>query len=273
VVPFAWSFDTAGPMARSASDVALLLSCMTSDDPADPATLAADTRPALYPLRARGGARPLQGLRVGMPDQLFGGLEPEPGIRERYEAFAGELRSLGAELVAFAAPRSPIDNFGTDAGFAFFLDVVGTEVDLYHRQFYPARASDYEPDVVAVLGAFRARQPSAAAYLDGQRTRAELSARWNAAFAESRLDVVLQPAALVETPRRDDAATRTREIGAPMFVWNYTGFPVVGAPAGRSGVSGLPVGVQLVGRPGTESVLLQAAIDCQARFPHQRLRP
>ena len=183
------------------------------------------------------------------------------------------MQSLGAELVRFSAPRSPIDNLGTEEGFAFFLEVVGTDVDLYHRQFYPARAADYGADVAAVLGAFRARQTAAAAYLDGQRTRAELAARWNAAFAEARLDMVLQPGAVIETPTRDDAPARTRDIGAPMFVWNYTGFPVVAVPAGLSPQSRLPVGVQLVGTPRSEATLLQVAIDCQARFPHHRLRP
>lgn len=85
--------------------------------------------------------------------------------------------------------------------------------------------------------------------------------------------MVIQPAAIVETPRRSEALAQIDRISAPMYVWNYTGFPVAGVPAGRSSATGLSVGVQMVARPGQEALILQVAIDCQRHFPDQREQP
>jgi aspartyl-tRNA(Asn)/glutamyl-tRNA(Gln) amidotransferase subunit A len=271
VIPFAWSFDHAGPMGRSAADVSLLLLYMSTAYGSGP--VAGGPAQLLYPLRARSGPRPLAGLRVGIPDQLFGGLEPAAGIARRAETFREELQRLGATAVPFSAPRSPIDNFNSEAGFRFFLEVIGAEVDLYHRQFFPQRTADYGQDVSAVLAAFRGARPEAAAYLQGQRQRTQLIEQWTAAFRDSRLDAVVQPAALVETPTKEQAPLVTRDLGNPMFVWNYTGFPVVCLPAGASDQTGLPVGMQIVAPPGGDAAALQVAIDYETHFPHYRDRP
>jgi aspartyl-tRNA(Asn)/glutamyl-tRNA(Gln) amidotransferase subunit A len=263
LIPLAESFDTAGPIARSAKDVALLLSYM--------APRLGDGR--LYLRRPRQGRKPLAGKRIGIPDQTFGGLEPEPAIAARVEAFADELQGLGAKLVPFTAPRSQADNLSSPDGFRFFLEVPCAEVDRYHRQWFPQRIDDYSQDVATLLTLARAANTPAHDPEPGRQAIATLREAWLQAFAAARLDAVLQPAALIEPPDRDDAPMRTQTIGDPMVVWNYTGFPAMCLPAGPSKASGLPVGVQLIGRPGTDRKLLRIGIDAQHHHHHHRLHP
>ena len=276
VIPSAWSFDHVGPMARAAADLSLLLAYMSSRDGHDPATFARP-RGVRYPLAPRRGRRPLSGIRIGIPDQYFGGLEVAPGINAVVRDFRRELRSLGAKLVPFSAPRSPIDNIDSDTGFAFAKRVSGAEVLTFHSQFWPAQKDKYGTFAAAILGLLEAENATAFDYIEGQRQRVELMSKWGAAFRNHRLDAILQPGAMVETPTKEkadsDFASYFSAVANPMVIWNYTGFPVLALPAGQSPKSGMPVGVQLAGPPDTEAKLLQIGIDCQAHFPHHRRKP
>ena len=276
VIPSAWSFDHVGPMARSAADLSLLLAFMASRDRHDPATFARK-RGVRYPLAPRRGRRPLSGVRIGIPDQYFGGLELDPGIEAVLAGFRRELRSLGAKLVSFKAPRSPIDNVNNDAGLAFTTNVLGAETGVFHSQFWPEKKDQYGASSALLLTLIETADASASDYIDGQRMRTKLMSSWGGAFRDHRLDAVLQPAAVLETPTKEDARTDvTTYWGAfanPNLIWNYTGFPAMALPGGLSPRSGMPVGVQLAGRPDSEALLLQIGIDCQARFPHHRQKP
>jgi aspartyl-tRNA(Asn)/glutamyl-tRNA(Gln) amidotransferase subunit A len=272
VIPLAPSFDHAGPMARSAADLALLLGAMAGEDPGDVATLGR-RGPAGLPLRARGGSRPLEGIRVGVADQDFGGLEPTAAIADLVEQAGRDLAALGARLVPVVAPRSRAENLSSPAGFEVFLTVPGAEIDRVHRATFPARAGEYTPDVAFSLGLLRAanampRDPAVGADLVGA-----LRAAWLQTFRDARLDALLQSAALIETPRREDAQRQTQQIGDPMVVWNYVGFPALCVPAGRSRASGLPVGVQLVGMPGFDTLLLRLGVELQAHTAHHEQAP
>jgi aspartyl-tRNA(Asn)/glutamyl-tRNA(Gln) amidotransferase subunit A len=263
LIPLAESFDTAGPIARSAADVALLLSYM--------APRLAGGRP--YLRRPKRGRTPLTGRRIGIPDQTFGGLEPDAAVAARAEDFAGELQGLGATLVPFTAPRSPADNLSSSEGFNFFLQVPCAEVDRYHSRYFPQRTDEYTQDVVTLLTLARAANTPPHDPGPGLETIAALRQAWLAAFESARLDAVLQPAALIDPPDRKSAPIKTQTIGDPMVVWNYIGFPAMCLPAGLNEATGLPVGVQLIGIPGSDRKLLRLGIDAQHHHPHHRLRP
>lgn len=263
VIPLARSFDTVGPMARSARDVSLLLALMSSS---------ADRRSEST--RNRGnGPEPLAGVRIGIPDQNFGGLEPEAAIGARVEAFSRQLQRLGARLVSFVAPRSRADNLSSAEGFDFFLRGPGREIDDYHRRYFPERSAEYTDDVRTLLTLARSANTPDRDPAPERETVRQLRRDWREAFRDARLDAVLQPAALMDPPERTLAPQMTQRIGDPMVVWNYTGFPVACLPAGLSRASGLPVGVQLAGLPGRERELLWISAEAQRRFPHHRSRP
>ncbi len=263
VIPLAQSFDTVGPMARTATDCSVLLGAMAFGP----------TGSERLRVRPRRGRRPLTGLRVGVPTGSFGGVEPTPAIAERVEAIGRLLQRLGATLVSFPAPTSGADNLSSTSGFEFFLTGPGREIDAYHRRYYPARALDYSSDVAFTLGLLRAANAAGGDPSIAQRTANTLKSLWGAAFKKLRLDVVLQPAAVIETPERSKAQLSTQSIGDPMVVWDYNGFPALVAPAGLSAATGLPIGFQLAAPPHRDRLLLQVAADVQAHSAFHRTLP
>jgi aspartyl-tRNA(Asn)/glutamyl-tRNA(Gln) amidotransferase subunit A len=266
VIPLAWSFDTCGPMARSVADCSLLLSAIAGRDGDDPSTDVAYSRPARYPLAARTGAQPLRGTRIGIPRSLGGALTAGPA--EIYSRTQSELQALGATLVPVDEPANP---FSTPLEFY-------TESLAYHRQWFPARASDYKPPTAQMLALVRGLDLSALDYLGLQRTRAAYIAGYKRFLADQRLDVVAVPVSLADPPQRSDPrvlspATNPENSQLLTFAYSYLGFPVVTVPGGASKATGLPVGIQLVGGPFSDSRLVQLAIDVQAHYPHYREQP
>lgn len=260
VIPLSWSLDHAGPMARSAADLGLLLAAMQGADPADGPSRAFADDPR-YPLRAP--AKGLTGVRIGLPD-VPALDDMAPGVRAVVERFHGELKALGATLVPFTAPED-------DAG----LETLAVEMDVYHRQFAD-RASRYRPATAALVAAVRALNTSAHDYLEAQRRRALLGARWEAVFAENDLDAVVQ---VVWTGEPADRRTGELNIvdgataNAHISTWDNTGFPLVTTPAGRSATAGIPVGMQIIGPPRTEARLLRYALAHQAGYPYVQESP
>lgn len=94
VVPISHSQDTAGPMAHSVADAAMLLNAIAGSDPADPATAEADARKVDY--TAGLAAASLAGVRIGVLRKAVGG---NPDVAALFETALADLRRAGAELV------------------------------------------------------------------------------------------------------------------------------------------------------------------------------
>ena len=258
VIPLSWTLDHAGPMARSAADLGLLLATMQGADPADGQTHAFAGDTAAYPLRAAAGPSRLRGVRIGLPD-VPAASSLDPGVATIVERFHGELQAMGATLVPITAPA---DGTGTAT--------IAADIDTYHRQFI-ARSDGYGTATAAEIQALRALNTSAYDYLQSQRARAALGAAWDALFVAHRLDAVAQVVWTGEPT--DRSSTAGALLGAlasngHISTWDNTGFPVVTTPAGTSPATGIPVGMQLIGRPHTEAVLLRLALDHQADHPY-----
>ncbi|MCW3047736.1 MAG: amidase [Solirubrobacterales bacterium] len=271
VIPLAWSLDHCGPMARSVADCSLLLSAMAGRDPDDPSTDVGYTPPPSYPLTARAGRRPLQGVRIGIPRSL-GSADAGPG--EVYQRTQQELGSLGAQLLAVDEPANPF-TASTDP-LAFYTDAAA-----YHQPWFPSRAGDYRPPAVQMLTLIRALDLSALDYLDLHRRRAAFQAGYRAFLADEQLDAVALPVSLADPPLRSPTAdplilspaTNPENSRLLTYAYSYLGFPVVTVPGGTSTASGLPVGIQLVGAPFSEANLIQIAIDLQQHYPHFTQQP
>jgi Asp-tRNA(Asn)/Glu-tRNA(Gln) amidotransferase A subunit family amidase len=209
---------------------------------------------------------------VGVPSGSFGGVAIDPGIAARCDSYARTLQGLGATLVAFSAPTAGPQNLSGPRGFRFFLQGVGREIDAFHRRWFPQQAPQYSPDVAFTLSLIRAANvvPAGPTYAGDEV--AALRGGWEAAFGEHRLDVIVQPAAVVPAPKKSRAQLATQSIGDPMVVWDYLGWPVVCAVGGK-GADGLPVGIQLVGRPGSDARLCSVAITAEAHVPYFEERP
>lgn len=259
------SLDVIGPMARTVQDCAWLLSAIAGPDSRDShasARLAPDFPGALE--------RPLRGRRLGIVREL-------PEVREDVARLladaAAVFADLGAALVEVALPD-------LDAINALATIVFVSEAAAHHRVVLRERWEEIHPEV-------RSRLLLAHALPDGSYPRA-LAARPGilrrfCARVFAGADVMLLPSAPAAAPEfaailqsgstdvqdsatSDDPGRYTRGI-------NYLGLPALALPAGFDG-GGMPLGLQLVGKPFGEALLLnfghqyQCATDWHRRRPH-----
>jgi len=266
-IPFSYTADVVGPMARSAADCAALLQVMAGRDPADRATLSQPAAPASYPTTPRPGQHPLAGIRIGIP--LFGANQPSAGVADVYARFQDDLSGLGATLVPFPWPDNPLERGGRNIGD--WTHILGAEIQVIHEQFAD-RSHLYREEFLGLLAPMRTAG-TAIDYVRAQVARAEFIDTWTRLFAEHELSAVAHPACQDELFRTDVELTYEELPRLMLGVWNDTGFPVVSVPAGLSPADRSPVGMQLAGLPHTEAVLLQVAIDVQAATDYHRQSP
>lgn len=262
VMPLAWSLDTAGPMARSAEDLARLLAVIAGPDGTDRTALAAPV-PDYTALLSQGVA----GLRVAMPRPWF--LERcDPEVVAATEAAAQALVSLGVELVEVRLPNVP---HSLAVGWTILLAELGAlhEGHLDRIEQFDAAFAGYlrQSDFV-----------TAHDYLRCLRARTVLQSDFQAAFEQ--VDAVLVPGNVAAAPRLEDMLldigderVHWLELAARhTFVFNLTGMPSVVVPGGTDR-HGLPLGVQLAAAPFREDLCLRLAHAFQQVTDHHRSEP
>jgi aspartyl-tRNA(Asn)/glutamyl-tRNA(Gln) amidotransferase subunit A len=263
VLPLAWSMDHVGPMTRSAADCALMLGALAGYDPADAST---SVLPVPDYLAALTGD--VKGLRVGLLRDVFlAGATPE--VREAVEAAARTLAAAGAVV-----DEVRLSTMGHVPAAA--LAIVGVEALAYHADLLRTRASDYDPDVARRLrvGAF----VSGRHYVRAQQVRALVRADVDAALA--RRDVLLAPSTPIVAPavqeRRVTLGDGPSDVRAALIrftrPFNVSGHPACSLPCGFT-AGGLPIGLQIVGRPFDEATVLRAADAFQRLTDFHRRRP
>jgi aspartyl-tRNA(Asn)/glutamyl-tRNA(Gln) amidotransferase subunit A len=240
VVPLAPSLDHAGPMCRSVEDCRLLLAALAGT-PAPP--------------RAGGG---LAGVRVALSPRIAT-IATDDDVADGVARAAEALRLLGAEVLEPPTPQVDLD-LGSD-----FLDVLRAELLVYHRRFDDRREL-YRPALREWVEGAEEHAVSAEQYAAAQERRGLLATAWDGWLERERVLALLEPTIPVVAPPRGDgydhAGTDAALISFTHY-WNWTGAPVVALPAGLGGRSGLPVGVSLIGRAGTDWDLLDAGAELQ----------
>ena len=249
VLPLSWSMDHAGPMTRSALDAALVLRALAGYDPAD-----ATTSVLPVPDYAAALTGDVKGLRVGVLRSGF--LDSAaPEVRAAVEGAVKALEGLGARV-----DEVTLEHVGSVAAGA--MAVVASEALAYHAEWVRTRPGDYQPDVVERLraGAF----VTGVHYVRGQQARALVRAEVDAALA--RRDVLLSPATPIPATRLGETEVSLGE--GPIDVrgsllrftrpFNFSGHPACALPCGFT-TGGLPIGLQIVGRPFDEATVLRAA--------------
>src|SRR6266436_2535262 len=249
VLPLAWSMDHVGPMCRSAADCGLMLGAMSGYDPRDPTTSVLPVPDYMAALTGQ-----VKGLRVGLLRSFF--LEgAAPAQRAAVEAAAKTLEGLGATL-------SEVDIKTVSVAPGASHAVLAPEAYAYHEEWLKTRAAEYGEDVRQRLrvGAF----VTGAEYLKGQRLRTLLKNEVDAALA--KLDVLLAPTTPFEATAVGQNEVRIGDQGLPVrgslirFTrpFNLTGHPAASVPCGFT-ADGLPMGLQIVGRPFDEATVLRVA--------------
>jgi len=266
LVAFASSLDQIGPLTKNVEDSALVLSAISGEDPRD-ATCLPGERPPYKSLLDRG----VQGLRIGLPKEYFGkGLDPL--IREAVFSAARALEKEGASLVETSMPT-------IDTALSAYYILSSAEASSNLARFdgvkYGCRAGDCSTiDEVylksrtqgfgkevkrrIMLGSF----VLSAGYYDAYYKKA-LKARTLILRDFSRCflqcDALLSPVA----PTAAYPIGEKTEDPLSMYLGdvytvpvNIAGLPALSLPFGKD-AQGLPIGLQLIGKPWSEPVLYQ----------------
>lgn len=263
VMPLSPSLDCVGFLAQTARDCARLLSTVSGPDPRDPSCVATRTRDY-----ETGLARPLSRDDViAVPD--FPADAPlTDEIRAMVARAASELADAGVTLKRVRLPDL------AEAGALATL-VLGVEAASIHGAWLAQRADDYGAQVRRRIA--RGLLYPATRYVDALRLRAGHQARFIAECLDGAAALLLPvlPCAvptIAETTEGSEAQIEAR-FGHFSF-WtrgiNYLGLPALALPAGFT-ANGLPNGIQLVGRPFAEGVLLRLGYQYQqATHWHRR---
>jgi aspartyl-tRNA(Asn)/glutamyl-tRNA(Gln) amidotransferase subunit A len=261
VVPLGTTFDHCGPIARSVTDLCILLEAIAGKYP----------RGAVRPAWRTLGKTPPRRFRIGLPKEFyFDRLAPE--VRHSVEAAAKKFGSLGARIEQVSLPR-------LSGAVEQATSVVIAEASAYHESqgYFPARASEYGDDVRGHL-AF-GRTLLAVDYFRGIAARRNVIADFEAAF--EKVDAILAPTAPISAPRvgqtqvrlTGDRETATRaELLRLTRPSNISGMPAISIPCGFTR-EGLPVGMQLMGPRWSEARLLAIARAYEQASEWQPRRP
>ncbi|MGH7265899.1 MAG: amidase [Candidatus Rokuibacteriota bacterium] len=262
VMPLSWSLDHLGPMARTVRDVGLLLGVIAGHDPRD----ATSSR---RPLPAIDLDRPITGLRVGVPERYYWDrLDPEVGDAAR--AAIGVLDGLGAHVDGVSIPDPQL---AVDVGNV----LARCESAAVHARMLREQPHALQPAVRARLEVglhIRAHD-----YLQAARLRARL-ARAFVRDVLAGIDVLVVPTipepppalAAVKAGSIDEVVRRMGRFSRLTRPWNTLGLPVLSVPCGFS-AAGLPVGVQVVGRPFDEPTVLRVGHAYEQAAGWWRRRP
>jgi aspartyl-tRNA(Asn)/glutamyl-tRNA(Gln) amidotransferase subunit A len=267
IVAFASSLDQAGPMTRSVRDAALMLGAMAGHDPRD-----STSAPMAVPDFAAALTGTIRGLRVGVPSEYrIGELSGE--IEALWRQGVGWLEAAGATIVDVSlphtryalpayyiiAPAEASSNLARYDGVRYGLRVAGASLD---DQYENTRGAGFGAEVRrrVLMGTYvLSAGYYDAYYLKAQKVRTLISRDFRDAFA--RVDLLLTPTA------PSDAFAIGEKMDDPITMYlndvftvpsSLAGLPAISLPAGLSG-QGLPLGLQLIGRPFDETTVLRAA--------------
>ena len=282
LVAFASSLDQIGPFGRTVKDCALMLEAIAGHDPRDSTSV-----PEAVPALGEALTGDVKGLRIGLPREYFVEEGVDPGVLTRVREAIAELEGAGAQFVDVALPHTEhtiatyylIATAEASSNLARFDGVrygrraekVEDLADLYLR----SRSEGFGAEVKRriMLGTF----VLSAGYYDAyygkaQRVRTLIRRDFEAAFESC--DLILTPT----TPETAFPLGAKSDDPLSMYLSdvytvsaNLAGLPALSMPCGRS--EGMPVGLQLIGRPLDETTILRVGHAFETRTAHHLDRP
>ena len=258
------TLDHVGPMARSVSDVALLLEVLAGKDQLDPRQREVTTAP----YRAALG-KSLDGIKLGVVREGFTQAGAEADVNAAVNRAVAALGKLGARATEISIPAhrdaSDLLYAIVPEGMAMLArtNLHGThhtgaympELAAHFGQHFPERANDVALTVkfMLVFGNLMRERYHGTFYAKVQNYRPVLTAKYDAALAE--YDALVMPSTPMKAHRLDERAPYSMITNTAPF--DITGHPAISVPCAKS--NGLPVGLMIVGRHFDDSTPLKIA--------------
>ena len=268
MIAFASSLDQAGPMARSAEDLALLLNTMAGFDERDSTSLQREKEDYLRELN-----KPLSGLRIGLPKEFFAeGLSND--VAQTVEAAIAEYKKLGASVVDISLPNSrlsiPVYYVLAPAEASSNLSRFDGVRYGYRAPEYTDLADMYEKSRAQGFGAEVKRRIMIgtyvlshgyydAYYLQAQKIRRLIAQDFVEAFKQC--DVIMgptSPTTAFKLGEKGDDPVQMYLSDIYTIAVNLAGLPGMSIPCGF-GANDMPVGLQIIGNYFAESQMLNVA--------------
>ena len=264
IFPLSHSLDTAGPLARTVEDAAIMLSAIMGFDPTDTTSVNA-TMPSLTAHLARG----VKGVRIARVERHFLN-EVDAEIADATDAVFQDFSKLGATV-------KDTDLLDMDIANSLNVLLIALEAARLHQETINAHHETMNKQTVmrVMTGAFSTDSDA--------RKLAQLRASMarqviNTLFAEH--DILMTPVwpfllptiAESDVGANPEAAPLMQRIGHNTRPFNFLGLPAVVLPVGLDR-NGLPLSVQLVGKPFSEPLLLQAAAALERHYCFWDNRP
>jgi aspartyl-tRNA(Asn)/glutamyl-tRNA(Gln) amidotransferase subunit A len=254
-IPYCWSVDHAGILSNSAEDAAAVLQAIAGFDSRDPAS--ADLPVEDFGAVQGGAAAQRIGiLRADSMPPL------EPAIDDAYRKSIEGFAAAGAEIADVALP-----DLGEARTVALLVQM--PEALAYHRRHLVERGSLYGDDVRAgfALGQFILAEH----YVTAKRMIERYRRHMNLLF--KKVDAILTPTCPIVAPKLGCTTVMLGGEELPVgnvltcftSLFNITGNPAVTVPCGRS-AEGLPIGLQIIGRPFEDGAILRLAHEHEKRW-------
>jgi aspartyl-tRNA(Asn)/glutamyl-tRNA(Gln) amidotransferase subunit A len=268
LIAFASSLDHIGPLTKTVKDAAILLRVIAGRDPLD--STSADVPVPDYEAEL---AKPVSGLKIGVPKEYFGeGLDAE--VRAAVEAGISRLRSFGCEIIPISLPHTPyaiptyyvIATAEASANLARYDGVrygyrakgARTLSEMYRKSRDEGFGAEVKRRIM--LGTYALSSGYYDAYyLKAQRVRTLLTRDFEEAF--QKVDAIVTPTA--PTPafklgEKSDDPLSMYLADTYTVTADLAGVPGISVPCGKTD-SGLPIGLQVLGRHFDESTVLRVA--------------
>jgi len=259
VLPLSWTLDHCGPLTWTVEDTATVLQAIAGYDPKDPTSSRAPV-----PDYSASLGQDIRGLRIGVPRHFFFSDDPriDTEVKSIVEVALTELESLGAHVEEVEA-RTLEDSDTAQAV------IMLAEAFTYHEANLRSRSQEYGEMCrtwFSCGGLFTASE-----YVQAQRMRNVMKREFSQIL--QNVDVIASPT-MPTAPARFDESNPLSPARSISFVgaYNMTGMPALSVPCGFTS-AGLPVGLQIAGKPFDEPTVLRVGYAYQQHARWFEKRP
>jgi aspartyl-tRNA(Asn)/glutamyl-tRNA(Gln) amidotransferase subunit A len=262
-MPLSWTLDKIGPLCRSAEDCGLVLQAIAGADAEDPGSAGKSFH---YSPQF---ARELKSIRVGFAPVDFAEWA-EPAARGDLAKALDTIRSLGIQATETKLPEFP---YGP-----VISTIISSEGSSVFESLIQSGKVEELADQRQIAGLKAGLEIPAKDYLKAMRIRSLIQSAFQDLFYN--IDVLLAPSRLTPAPKitqpldrplSDRPAPKTPGLTALIPAGNLAGLPALSLPCGFA--DGMPIGIQLVGRPFSENTLLAIGKQFQERTDWHKRRP